>query len=363
MKRILLTISSGLVNAGVPNVIMKIVSSLSGKAIFDIVVLGKEKNYFDDLFESYGGKIFRLPKYHSQRERIKYSFRAIEYTSAIRKILKENDPYDVIHCNDGIGAGSTLLASRDLQVPITIIHSHGTYVKYTSKNLILHIHNSIYLKVIRTYPICRVACSDVAGKTLFGEGVKFLNLLNPVDVSAYRSIDKLKNTNTIRLLQLGYFCRNKNQMFSLRLLKQMTDKGRSVHLNLMGFEQEMEYVKQMKEFINEFNLEQYVSFIPHDAEKKKVFAQTDIMLLPSFSEGLPLVLLEAQSARIKCIVSDTVPRDGNVGLCQFLGLGNIDAWEKEVLNQDLLDLDKIKLNKFDTENYMIQIANLYGLIE
>ena len=34
----------------------------------------------------------------------------------------------------------------------------------------------------------------------------------------------------------------------------------------------------------------------------------DIMLLPSFYEGLPLVLVEAQCAALKCIVSDEVTK-------------------------------------------------------
>ena len=197
--------------------------------------------------------------------------------------------------------------------------------------------------------------------TLFGSDNGFINVLNPVDINNYRSVVRSKDNDTIRLLQLGYFCHNKNQIFSLKLLRQMLSKGRKVHLSLMGFETERNYLSHLKAYIAQNNLEDHVTFLPHDSDKNLVFANIDIMLLPSFSEGLPLVLLEAQSVGIKCIVSEKVPKDGDVGLCKFINLDDTALWENEVLNQDLLQVDERKLEQFDIKNYVSKIAELYGI--
>ena len=38
----------------------------------------------------------------------------------------------------------------------------------------------------------------------------------------------------------------------------------------------------------------------------------DVFLFPSIYEGLPVVLIEAQSAGLKCIISDTIPTEADV---------------------------------------------------
>ena len=47
----------------------------------------------------------------------------------------------------------------------------------------------------------------------------------------------------------------------------------------------------------------------------------DLFLFPSLFEGLPVVLVEAQAAGLKCVVSDTITNETDVtGRVEFLGL-------------------------------------------
>ena len=58
MKRVLLVIGAPLENAGVPNVVMKIVRMLHNEFIFDILVGKSQSGCYDEEFLSYGGNIY-----------------------------------------------------------------------------------------------------------------------------------------------------------------------------------------------------------------------------------------------------------------------------------------------------------------
>ena len=77
-KRVLLVSCEGLGNGGVQAIMMGIVRNLYTEFHFDILLFTSEKRYFDDEFLSYGGKIFRVPKYEGTnpiRRRFDYYIR------------------------------------------------------------------------------------------------------------------------------------------------------------------------------------------------------------------------------------------------------------------------------------------------
>jgi glycosyltransferase involved in cell wall biosynthesis len=53
----------------------------------------------------------------------------------------------------------------------------------------------------------------------------------------------------------------------------------------------------------------------------------DVFLFPSLHEGLGLVLIEAQSCGLSCVISDAIPREADVipGLIQRVSLDSPDA--------------------------------------
>ena len=58
----------------------------------------------------------------------------------------------------------------------------------------------------------------------------------------------------------------------------------------------------------------------------KYLQAIDVVLMPSFNEGLPVSLVEAQANGLPCVVSDRVPREADVtGNVDFLPL-EVDVW-------------------------------------
>ena len=54
----------------------------------------------------------------------------------------------------------------------------------------------------------------------------------------------------------------------------------------------------------------------------------DVFVFPSFWEGLSVAMMEAQSAGLPCVVSDTIPKEvGMTDLVTFVSLNDsVDTW-------------------------------------
>lgn len=60
----------------------------------------------------------------------------------------------------------------------------------------------------------------------------------------------------------------------------------------------------------------------------------DVLLFPSFFEGLPGVVLEAQAAGLPCIISDRIADEAKItNLVEYVSLDkSAEYWAKKVLN-------------------------------
>lgn len=342
-KNVLLVINSELINGGVPNVIMKIVRRLSDRFSFDIVTYYNGRGLYDEEFESYGGKIFRLSLLDYSKHKLSYPFRYCQIKKRVKRILKEKK-YDVIHCHDGRESGIFLKFAEKAGVPVRISHAHGTYARGGNNKILLSYYSKCKKLIIKNSTKL-LACSTQAGESLFGKA-DFTNVLNPVD--AYSSEVKRVEHEGFNLLQIGYYCENKNQLFSMKLLRALIDDGINARLTFIGFPQEADYYEKMLKAVNELSLSENVIFLPSDADKAKVFSETDLVLMPSFTEGLPLVALESQMAHVKCLLSDKISTDANIGLVTYAEYGNVDAWKDAALKIYRNETGVLKIN-IDTD--------------
>ena len=77
---------------------------------------------------------------------------------------------------------------------------------------------------------------------------------------------------------------------------------------------------------------------------------SDVFVMPSLLEGLPVVLVEAQAAGVPCIISDNIPSQ-----CD-LGLGLVSKLSLEDTNQFWIDkIQKVNSNSlsFDQRRQII----------
>lgn len=361
-KRVLFVINTPFDNAGVPHVIMTIVKGLSNDFVFDLLTYSSSEDHGDREAEflSYGGQIYRFKTLDYTSHKLLFFLRKYQIRAHLKKILSQGN-YDIVHCNNGIEAGIVLQTAKKMNVAVRISHAHGIYSRM-GKNYLLRFYNWRNKRRILKFSTHSIACSESAGKSLFA-GKPFINVLNPVDLSIYSTV-RFRKHESINLLQIGYYCHNKNQMMSLKVLKSLIEKGINAKLSFVGFICDRPYFEELSLYIKENNLDGRVFFLDKDIDKREIFSDTDFLLLPSYSEGLSITTLEAQAAGVKCVVSDSVSMDCDCGLVRFINNENVSEWGSYIAMRDEIELklDTEKMGKVDVSGYCCAIKKVYGHI-
>jgi glycosyltransferase involved in cell wall biosynthesis len=71
----------------------------------------------------------------------------------------------------------------------------------------------------------------------------------------------------------------------------------------------------------------YVHFSGTVSDVWNYYSASDVLLMPSYYEGLPLTLIEAQTNALPCVVSDVVSSESDVtGCIKFLPLSDMTCW-------------------------------------
>lgn len=356
-KRVLMVSVAELGTSGVSSIIMRLCRQLCSEYTFDVVTLSEKKGVFDEEFRELGGEIFpfRVRQYTDNRILFPLSFFQIK--KQFQTLLNDRS-YDIIHCHSGYYDGIFHWLARKAGIKQRISHAHGTYA-WGGFNFIMRSYLRCCKELNRRNATVRLACSDLAGETLF-LGENFINVLNPVDVSYYESV-KRSEKKGIGLVQIGYFCSLKNQLFSLELLQKLIEDGLDVRLDFIGYPNEDGYYERMCSFIAKNGLGEYVRFLPQDADKVQVFSNADYCLLPSVSEGLPLTALEAQAARVVCLMSDHISANADIGAARFLPHDAVGAWAEQIRLGAQPDLGRLEQNleRCSAEAYLSKCKSIY----
>lgn len=316
-RKVLIVNIANLGYGGISSVIMNYVRKTYQDVDYGVVLCSAVEEKLVDELRSYGVKIF-LPPYSRRRKPFAYSI-------WLKKMLKEYK-YDIIHVH---GSSSTMYseihAAKQAHVPIRVAHSHSSSCKYVTIHKVL----KPFLNRELTHAI---ACSDSAGKWLFTKAYSILP--NGIDV------DKFAFSQTIRdeyrkkmgledkfvIGHIGYMDTEKNHMFLLRVFKKLVEVRPDARLLLIG---DGRLRSEIEQYIEENQLSDVVQVLGNRTDVANLYQCMDIFVLPSLFEGLPVTLVEAQSAGLRCLVSSAVTTQANItGDVQYLSVDdeNMGEW-------------------------------------
>ena len=356
----ILQVLGGLDAGGAETFVMNIYRNIDRNKIqFDFIVHNKEKNFYLDEIKKLGGRVYYVPKYNG--------FNHFQYINAWKNFFAEHSEYKIIHSHVRSTASIILKIAKKYGLT-TICHSHSTSNGKGFSALV----KKIYQKKIVYYADYLFGCSKEANEWLYGKkyASKSFILNNAIDTSKfvynYKTREelrkKLKINNKYVIGQVGRLISVKNHLFSLNLLKEYLKINKDVFLLIIG---DGELYDVLNKEIKRLNIIDNVLILKNRSDVNCLMQAMDAFIMPSLYEGLPLSLVEAQTASLPCVISKNV----NAGiiindLVKRLSLDEdkklwIEQFEKFKTNERINRIKEIKEAGFDIESNVIWLSEFY----
>ena len=271
------------------------------KVQFDFLTHRDERWDYDDEIESLGGKIYHLPKLNPFSK---------NYLNALDKFFKEHKEYQIVHCHQDCLSGVVLKVAKKNGVKFTIAHSHNANQDKNLKYLIKLFEK----RKIPKYADKLFACGNEAGRWMFNTD-NFEVLNNAIDTDLYtynaEKASKVKKEfgieNKFVVGHVGRFNPQKNHEFLIDVFNEIQKIKEDSVLMLVG---DGDLRQEIEQKVQDLGLSEKVIFTGIRSDVNDLMQGMDVFLFPSLYEGLGLVLIEAQASGLKCIISDTIPKDG-----------------------------------------------------
>lgn len=329
-----LYVNGGLMDrGGVSSVMMSYYLKFDPEKIHvDFVVHGKAEGERDKEILSRGSHIFNVtPK----------SQNPVRNYFELKKIMTEGN-YDIVHAHADSGNALILKIAKLCNIKVRISHSHNT--NYTISNKFRIFLNNIQKNQITRYATAQWACSRLAGEWLYGIESKFEVIPNAIDTSRFAYNVNIRESirseygleNKIIIGHIGRFDFQKNQEFLLDSFYKAEKKNADLMLVFIGDGKDRSLIESK---IEQLGLQDKVVIMGQRRDVDSLINVFDVFAFPSRFEGLGIVVVEAQTNGLHCIVSDQVPSETNLtGNVEFLPL-NSSTWVEELLKPYYRDPD------------------------
>jgi len=311
-------------NSGLSCVVMNYYAKLAhDRFTFDFMLNEDVDAETRAYIEGNGSKIFVMPEL-----KVVNIFR---YIKELSLFYKKHD-YKIIHGHVANSAVFYLGIARN--VPLKIIHSQnaGGSVILTKR-----IRNWILTRFIKIVANRYVACSKEAAEFLFGKKNNATILSNAIEVEEFSFKPEKRETirnaldleNALIIGHVGRFCVEKNHSFLIDVFSQINEKYTNAVLMLIGDGELFDNI-QRKAVANAAH--DNILFMGKVDNISDYLSAMDVFVLPSLSEGLPLVVVEAQASGLPVLASDRVTREVDVtGMVTFLPL-EVRRWVEILRN-------------------------------
>lgn len=367
MIRVLQIVDNIAQDRGVAAVVMNLYRNIDhNKVQFDFLVCSKTLNSYEDEIIKSGGHVY----YTGNPLSVSEFFVAQKNIKAFFK--KHQGEYNIVHLHSPTIALFTLFYALKYGVSNRIVHSHSSM---TSTNRIKSVINLFLMSAARRLGNHYWACSTEAAKFLFGKKIcekcKITLIMNAVDPRKFRYNNSVReqyrdlyglNNNKV-IIHVSNFSRVKNVKFLLPIIKRITGKYDDFFFIFLGDGPEKKHIEDQLKNNNK------VLFAGRVNNVSDYLQMADLLLLPSLKEGLPVSVVEAQACGLRCLVTETITKEADVGGVKYLPLIE-DTWEQSIINycnhakDDRQGLAQAYLNScFNLEKEGCRVQNLYLQME
>ena len=288
----------------------------------------------------------------------------------IFNVIKK-EQIDVVYSYTHYNSGYVMLAAFLAGIKIRITHSHRT--ESNSRNsLFYNIYAKISKLLINIFSNVKLACGKEAGDSLFYKHTNYTIIKNGIEIDKYE-FSNLKRKSLrkeygigekdIVIGTVGRLDKNKNQKFLIDVFYEYTKLNSNSKLVIIGDGVEKaNLVNQSKKL----HISDKVIFMGSRDDVNELYNVIDVFLLTSYNEGLPFVLIEAQTNGLKCIVSDSVSREANISKSIVYKSIHLSPkiWAEEIKNSNLDRIncvDSIVESGYSINDTVCELEKIYNL--
>ena len=310
MKRVLCILAN--MNAGgAETFLMKIYRQLDRtKYEIDFCINVPDKCFYEDEITSLGGKIYRIPSKSESFQLYKKKLFDVVNSNGYKHVLRiASNGASFIDLKIAKKAGASVCAVRSSN------SSDGKGIKLKLAHRIGRVLYGKYVDV-------KIAPSDLAAIYTFGEQAYKngeVNILhNALDLEVYKfeSAERKRiraefgiKESEILCGHVGRFSPQKNHEFLIDIFSELCKEHPNNKLLLVG---NGELEEEIREKCAEKGMLDKVIFAGVRSDIPAVLSAMDIFVFPSFYEGMPNTVIEAQSTGLPCIVSDTITKEAKI---------------------------------------------------
>lgn len=337
------------------------------KIQFDFLLTFPNGDYEEEA-RALGARIFYIPNRSANFK---------EYKDSLNAFFKlHSKDYSAIHLHaSSLSSIDPLIYAKKFGIRRRIIHSHSSSVKHSVKarfvHRVVHEYRKLQIKRIATDYL---GCSDKALEWMFsGTGIrdKAVMINNGIDSAKFAYNLEVRKAvrsefgiqNRFVMGHVGSFIDVKNHRFLINLFSKLIEKLPSAILLLVG---DGELKEDIRNQVKMNGLQDNVIFAGVRSDVNRLLQGMDILIMPSFFEGLPVSLVEAQASGLPVLASNTISQD--VALTpniKFLSLQScLEIWIDEIITvyksfKRIDATDFIRRNGFDIKDIVEKISTIY----
>ncbi len=269
---------------------------------WDVLVNSPSEGRFCDILREKKVKVYHLN-----------TTRSFNWLSAVNMAqLIKKERVSLVHAHAPF-AGSVIssLAGKLAGVPV-IIHAH-LQDALSSNSFIRSYQNMMNSWTSRKCCDAIISVSHQVKDALITEGFdsrKFHVVHNGTPVNNHKIDSNIRNELNIPediqvVIHIGRLCKSKGQHLLLQAAANLHQLGQEAVYLIVGkdLEQDGAYLQYLKDLAQELGINQSVHFLGHRSDIPQLLALSDLLVLPSYTEGLPLVILEAMAAGLPIVAT------------------------------------------------------------
>lgn len=332
---------------------------------YDFVnITGEYSICYEDEILASGSKIFKVVSRHKNP--------LLHYWQWFNILLQNKGIYDVIVLNtNSLEYVFPLVLGKIFGIPVRVIHSHNSGFE-NKQGLARRLLVGMNKKLLAWSANLRFACSQFAGQWMFKDNPYHV-IYNAIDIHKYDAdlIVREETRNALglhtelTLLHVGRFSYQKNHSFLLDIFKEVhAIQPDSVLLLVGDTTEESEFLTEVKRKIKEYGLANAVRLLGRRDDVNKIMQAADVLVMPSFFEGLTVVGIEAQASDLPLLLSDTVTKELELlPSTQFISLeAGPTAWAEAIVNSKQHNrqsrYEELKAAGYDIENETERVEKL-----